>query len=63
MENGIFFEPWVIEREYEKGINGKKVMVLGHCHYSDAEKDKQNKQFTRDVVGDYIDWVQAGSRQ
>lgn len=37
-------------------------MVLGHCHYSDDEKDKQNKDFTIGVVEDYIKWIQGGRK-
>ena len=62
----INFKPWV-GKNYDKGINGKKVLVLGESHYcSPIEKrncmgkicTQQNvsncANFTIKVVGDYV---------
>lgn len=35
--NKIFFKPWVGEN-YENGINGKKILVLGESHHCDDDK-------------------------
>ena len=54
---GIYFKPWVGEHYYD-GINGKRVMVLGHCHYCDD--GSENEQFTNDIINGYIEWIRQG---
>lgn len=56
-EDGIKFRPWV-GPDYEKGVNGKKVMVLGHCHYCDDNSDDEG--FTENIMRGYIQWVKQG---
>ncbi len=56
-ENGIYFKPW-IGSDYENGVNGKKIMVLGHCHYCNDGSDDEN--FTINIMKGYIDWVKQG---
>ncbi|MDO4224943.1 MAG: hypothetical protein Q4C75_03515 [Bergeyella zoohelcum] len=66
----VNFAPFVGEN-YEKGINGKKVLILGESHYweeeiyEDAYEDlKQGEylDFTQDVIKSYIDY-QKGNRE
>ena len=33
--SNVFFEPWV-GCQYSEGINGKRIMVLGHVHVCDG---------------------------
>lgn len=56
---------------YEKGINGKKILILGESHYWDEEiyekahKDLRNGEyldFTNDVINKYISY-QKGERE
>lgn len=52
----VVFQPWVGEN-YEKGINGKKVMILGESHYGESGKD--NLGFTNWVVNHYLDYLKG----
>ncbi len=62
----VFFEPW-IGKNYYDGINGHRVMVMGHDHVCDgcdkcgivAERG-ECAYFTQKVVRDYIDWRETG---
>lgn len=54
MEEGIYFKPWVGPK-YHEGIDGKKVMVLGHCHYCDD--GSADEEFTNSIINGYIDWI------
>lgn len=33
--NNVYFEPWV-GCQYSEGINGNRIMVLGHVHVCDG---------------------------
>ena len=59
-ENGINYLPWV-GPDYENGINGKKIMVLGHCHYCDDGSD--DEKFTINILNGYIKWIKQGCPQ
>lgn len=51
---GIRFLPW-IGNNYEQGINGKKIVVLGESHYcANIEKDA-TPQITIKVISDLLD--------
>lgn len=59
-ENGINYLPWV-GPDYEKGINGKKIMALGHSHYCDDGSD--DEKFTINILKGYIKWIKQGCPQ
>lgn len=46
----IKFLPW-IGKEYQKGINGKKVLVLGESHYCAKESDAE-PTLTQEIIID-----------
>lgn len=62
MDN-VFFDPWV-GKNYSKGINGVKVLVLGHSHTcgekcpgcGNAVMREECGNFTQNVVRDYLAW-------
>ena len=45
--SNVYFEPWV-GCQYSEGINGKRVMVLGHVHVCESQGFHQ-----ADAPGDY----------
>lgn len=49
----IIAEPWV-GKDYEKGINGCKVLGLGESHYC-ANPSDFNPEITRNVISDLYD--------
>ena len=49
-ESPIYLQPW-IGADYEYGINGHKVLVLGASHY--AQSEEWNPEFTIQMVRDY----------
>lgn len=58
MSKGVFFEPWV-GSEYEKGINGRRIMVLGHNHYCDKKPKcvycrTSCRTFTINIIKEYL---------
>lgn len=59
----VFFDPWVGSC-YNSGINGKKIMVMGHVHVCDGCDEcginEKCASFTKDVVKDYIKWRETG---
>ncbi|WP_278372343.1 hypothetical protein [Segatella bryantii] len=63
----VFFDPWVGSC-YNSGINGKKIMIMGHVHVcSDCiecgnikDRDEECASFTKKVVKDYIKWRETG---
>lgn len=56
-ETGVRFRPWV-GPDYEKGVRGKKIMILGHCHYCKDGSD--GEEFTIKIIEGYIRWIQQG---
>lgn len=63
---GVFFDPWV-GQDYFEGINGKRIMVLGHDHVcggcdkcGDVANREECAEFTQIVVKDYIGWRKTG---
>lgn len=63
----VFFKPWVGPC-YDSGINGKKVMIMGHVHVcSDCiecgiikDRDEECASLTTKAVEDYIKWRKTG---
>lgn len=63
----VFFNPWV-GLCYNSGINGKKLMIMGHVHVCGGcnecgiikDKNEECASFTKDVVKDYIKWRETG---
>lgn len=57
--SNVYFEPWV-GCQYSEGINGKRIMVLGHVHVCDGcdncGVEKCDDFSTQKVVEDYIVW-------
>ncbi|MEK6451023.1 MULTISPECIES: uracil-DNA glycosylase family protein [unclassified Myroides] len=49
----LVFKPWV-GKHYTKGINGKRVLVLGESHYCDDPKDAV-LTMTSDIIRDLYD--------
>lgn len=47
------FKPWIGDN-YQQGINGKKVLVLGESHYC-ASPDEATESITIDVISDLLD--------
>ena len=62
--SNVFFEPWV-GCQYSEGINGKRIMVLGHVHVCDGcdncGVEKCDDFSTQKVVEDYIVWRKNGT--
>ena len=50
-KTSILFRPWV-GAEYEKGIGGKRLLVLGESHYSDTA-DPELTQIVMKKLLDY----------
>lgn len=62
METKRRFDPWV-GSHYHEGVNGKKVMVMGHVHVCDgchscelSNNPGQCSDFTSGAVEDYLKW-------
>ena len=63
----VFFEPWMGSC-YKSGINGKKIMIMGHVHVcSDCiecgiikDRDEVCASLTNKAVEDYIKWRKTG---
>lgn len=63
----VFFDPWVGSC-YESGIDGKKVMIMGHVHVcSDCkecgiikDKDEECASLTKYAVKNYLKWRETG---
>lgn len=63
----VFFYPWVGSC-YDSGINGKKIMIMGHVHVCGGcnecgiikDRDEECASFTNKVVNDYIKWRETG---
>lgn len=53
MNGKVKFLPWV-GSQYSKGINGKKVMVLGESHYC-AHESEAVAELTRIIIRDLFD--------
>ncbi len=59
----VFFKPWVGSC-YNSGVNGKKIMIMGHVHVcSDCiecgiikDRDESCASLTNKAVEDYIKW-------
>lgn len=49
----VKFLPW-IGSEYQKGINGKRILVLGESHYCENAKDAVSS-LTIDIIKDLFD--------
>ena len=62
--SNVYFEPWV-GCQYSEGINGKRIMVLGHVHVCDGCNncgvEKCDDFSTQKVVEDYIVWRKNGT--
>lgn len=62
--SNVYFEPWV-GCQYSEGINGKRIMVLGHVHVCDGcdncGVEKCDDFSTQKVVEDYIVWRKKGT--
>ena len=64
----VYFEPWV-GKEYSIGINGKKIMVLGHNHYCSDKPSCQCcteaacKKFTQRIIRGYLEKPYYDSRE
>ena len=62
--SNVYFEPWV-GCQYSEGINGKRIMVLGHVHVCDGcdncGVEKCDDFSTQKVVEDYIVWRKNGT--
>ena len=62
--SNVYFEPWV-GCQYSEGINGKRIMVLGHVHVCDGcdncGVEKCEDFSTQKVVEDYIVWRKNGT--
>jgi hypothetical protein len=56
----VFFPPWVGKFYFEKGYNGKKIMVLGESHYcGDCDSCKntiEECRFVINLVNDYLNY-------
>lgn len=52
-DSQVHFLPWVGEN-YEKGICGRKVLVLGESHYC-AKPEDDTPYITREVIADLLD--------
>lgn len=48
--NNVNLKPWV-GKNYQQGIQGKKIMVLGESHYSDHECDEN---FTTKIIAEHF---------
>lgn len=46
----VKLSPWV-GKNYQQGIQGKKIMVLGESHYADHECDEN---FTTEIIADHF---------
>ena len=63
----VFFDPWV-GLYYYSGINGKKIMIMGHVHVCGGcyecgiikNRDKECASFTIKAVNNYIKWRETG---
>ena len=63
----VFFDPWVGSC-YDSGINGKKIMIMGHNHVCEEcidcgvvkDKDEVCASLTKKAVEDYIKWRESG---
>jgi len=60
----VFFDPWVGSC-YDSGINGKKIMIMGHVHVCGGcnkckDRNEECASFTIKVVKDYIKWRETG---
>lgn len=62
--NKVYFAPWV-GSQYSDGINGRRIMVLGHVHVCDGCNncgvEKCDAFSTQKVVEDYIVWRKNGT--
>jgi hypothetical protein len=56
----VVFQPWVGEN-YDKGINGKKVLILGESQYFD-KREVDYPNFTIDLVERYIAYASKGGK-
>lgn len=60
----IHFRPWK-GTEYEKGIGGKRLLVLGESHYSDKDNPEQTQVVMRELLdyklgtGKYKPWMKT----
>ena len=63
----VFFDPWVGSC-YDSGINGKKIMIMGHVHVCGGctecgiikDKDEECASLTKKSIGDYLKWRETG---
>lgn len=46
-------EPWILHPDYETGINGQRICIIGYSHHR-SERDFDSEDFTRWVVGQHI---------
>jgi len=66
MEN-VFFLPWVVRENYNRGYDGKKILVLGESHYRnkkcdkncDCGKTKKCLDYTKNVVKQFLKYIKS----
>lgn len=62
----VFFDPWV-GKDYQKGINGIRLMVMGHVHVCGGcnrcgivSEREECAYFTQRTIRNYIPWRKTG---
>jgi hypothetical protein len=63
----VFFTPWVGKFYFEKGYNGKKIMVLGESHYcngdcDDCKSTMKECSFVINLINDYLDYKNGNGK-
>lgn len=64
LKTNIHFRPWVGDN-YEKGIGGKRLLVLGESHYSDTDDPELTQTVMKKLfdyklgAGEYESWMKT----
>lgn len=55
--SNILLEPWIGKNYNSGGKFKKKILALGHCHYTQSEKTierPKHPDFTKEIIKDYL---------
>ena len=58
LDHGVVFLPW-IGKNYEQGLNDRRLLVLGESHYDEWEGEKHTlgREFTRECIQEVVNRV------
>ena len=43
----VKFTPWVVDKNYEQGFHGKKILILGDSHYCENECSENGRCYPK----------------